>query len=249
LEVKMGDCFYYLLAEFPSEKRAERFLPVFRGFLDEQAECASEWQRIRKEYNRPPRERYLELRRRFPRAVAWVRFGPFERKDSVDDDGPMNLLAGHLFEPLDDYELQRDRELLRLKARVWHLSLWSHLVEFCVLGGRARAQWVSEEDVEGVYGRDFDDETVFAELLDDLVDLRGVVAYWLEHARPWRNQSPFDGFRPPRRREIVGETLKYLEHNQNAELFREAYAMMFSWKMLRLLTNEQKAWLVAGALG
>jgi hypothetical protein len=240
----MGDCFYYLLAEFPSEKRAERFLPVLRGFLDEQDRCAEEWQRIRNKYYRPARERYLELRRKFPRAVAWVRFGPFERRESIDDDGAMNLLAGHLFEPLEDYELQRDRELLRLKARVWHLSSWSHLVEFCVLRGGGRAQWVSEEDVEGS-----DDETVFADLLDSLVDLRGVVAYWLEQARPWRNQSPFDGFRPPRRREIVSETLKYLEHNQNAELFREAYAMMYCWRMLGLLTDEQRAWLVAGALG
>jgi hypothetical protein len=240
----MGDCFFYLVAEFPSEKRAECFLPVFRGFLEEQARCAEEWQRIRQNHTASPRKRYEELRRRFPRAMAWVRFGPFERRKGIDDDGAMNLLAGHLFEPLEDYELQRDRELLRLKARVWHLASWNHLVEFCVLEGGARSQWISEEYI----GERSDDETIFADLLDSLVDLRGVVVYWLERARPWRNQSPFDGFRPPRRREIVSETLKYLECNHRAELFREAYAMMDKWDMLDQLTDKQRAWLVAGTL-
>jgi hypothetical protein len=243
----MGDCFFYLVAEFPSEKRAERFLPVFGGFLEEQARCAEEWQRIRQNYAVPPRKRYEELRRRYPRAMAWVRFHPFERKDSIDTDGSMNLLAGHLFEPLGDYELRVDGELLKLKARVWHLASWNHLVEFCILKGGARAQWISEEDVVEVYGRDFDDETVFADLLEDLADLRGVVAYWLENIRPWRNPEPFS-FRPPRRREIVRETLRYLEHNRRAELFREAYAMMDKWGMLDWLTDEQRAWLVAGTL-
>jgi hypothetical protein len=243
----MGDCFFYLVAEFPSEKRAECFLPVFRSFLEEQARCAEEWQRIRRNHAVSPRKRYEELRRRYPMAMAWVRLCSFERNDSIDTDDSMNLLAGHLFEPLDDYELQREGELLKLKARVWHLSSWSHLVEFCVLKGGARSQWISEEDVER--SKCSDDEAIFADLLDQLADLRGVVVYWLEDTRPWRNPEPFSDFRPPRRREIVRETLKYLEHNQRTELFREAYAMMDKWGMLDLLTDEQRAWLVAGALG
>jgi len=245
----MGDCFFYLVAEFPSEKRAEHFLPVFRDFLEEQARCAEEWQRIRQNHTVSPRKRYEELRRRYSRAMAWVRLYPFENKSiDINTDSSMNLLAGHLFEPLEDYELQRDGKLLKLKARVWHLASWSHLVEFCVLEGGARAQWISEEDVEEVYGRDFDDETVFADLLKDLADLQRVVAYWLERVRPWRNPEPFSDFRPPRRSKIVRETLKYLEHNQRAELFREAYAMMDKWDMLDWLTDEQRAWLVAGTL-
>jgi len=248
----MGSCYYYLLARFPTAKRAREFLPVFRDFLKEQAECYRMWQDIR---NKPeaPRSLYEYLRAKFPRAMAWVRFYDFERRSDVDKDYGLNLVAGHFFSgPLVEANLEAEGDLIELKCEEWHLADWAHLVEFCILIGGAEAQWTSEEDVDFQVseGEDPRDEDFFNYLDENLVGLPGIIDWWLQKSRPWRNPYPFDGFRPPKNRhtDIANETIQYLREVTDSGLFTEAHAMLNKYGLLSLLSPRERAWLTENAV-
>jgi hypothetical protein len=250
----MGSCYYYLLARFPTTKKAREFLPVFRDFLKEQAECYKMWQDIR---NRPepPRSLYEYLRAKFPRAMAWVRFYRSEQESNIDEDYCLNLLAGHLFSgPLEEAHLEAEENVIKLKCEEWHLADWAHLVEFCILMGEAKAQWTSEEyqDFSISEGEYPSDEDFFNYLDEDLVELSGVIDWWLRSARPWRNPYPFDGFRPPenRLRNIANETVRFLRGVIASPdgLFAEAHTMLDKYGILNLLPPRERIWLTENAV-
>jgi hypothetical protein len=249
----MGSCYYYLLARFPTAEEARAFLPTFRDFLEEQAECHELWQDIR-DKSGSPRNLYEHLREKFPRAMAWVRFCDSERKSNIDKDYGLNLLAGHLFSgPLERADLETDGDSIELKCEEWHLADWAHLAEFCILMGGAEAQWTSEEDGDFTVpqGEDPCDEDFFNYLDERLVGLPALVRCWLQKSRPWRNPHPFDGFRPPENRhtDIANETIQYLQEVADPDgLFTEAYVMLNKYGLLDLLPPRERAWLTENAV-
>jgi len=134
----MGESYFYLKAIFPTEEKAKEIFEEFKDFLTENEKAGEEWQKIRNEYNKSVLERYNYLKNKYKNVFNNIREKPDEK------DVAMNFLAGELFEPLEKYKLVRRKNIIYLKALVWHLASWDNLCEWLIKKG-GKAGWINEE--------------------------------------------------------------------------------------------------------
>lgn len=136
----MGECAYFLKAEFISAAAAKKAQSGIKQFIKEANEAYNYWQD-----NRGPEDSkvfWKEFKRKFPLVTEYtLAAGLFGGND-------LNDLSGNLDFGQEDNQVQRNGNIISYTAStVWHFADWSHFADFIKSKyGARKVVWSSEEN-------------------------------------------------------------------------------------------------------
>ena len=157
----MGECYFYMKAQFPSEKILTKVYPKIIAFLKEGQQAQEWWQEHR---NNKPAKFWKPFQTNFPIVSQYLIQANLFGKDCNND------LAGNLefgYEGMDKNADKTTNEF-HWSAEVWHMGSWEHFPKFFQTQfGASKVVWGSEENgcgsIDGVELYDY--ETIIKDIL------------------------------------------------------------------------------------
>lgn len=141
----MGECVYYLKAEFEDEQKAKAALETAEKFLARVYECADRWQDNRSHDINVAQGALAALKEEYHDVFEGLGLL------GVEADPGLNCLAGELNAPdlSSDGDISQMGSVVFMSGTVWHGADWTGFEEYFRKLGAIAVGWISEEDAGG----------------------------------------------------------------------------------------------------